>query len=217
MMIKAVVFDMDGLMFDTETVATRSWLDTARDWDVEISDEFRESLVGLNARSIRRACVDYFGGSFDLDGFLAEVSRRFVATLDRDGVPEKKGLHELLDWLRAGGYRIGLATSSDSRHAKHHLAAAGVLDYFDALVCGEMVKEGKPAPEIYATAAAMLHMSPGECAALDDSPAGIRSASSAGLAAVMIPDRIAPPPDVRALAAAVLDSLLDVPDFLRGR
>ncbi len=212
-MVKAVVFDMDGLMFDTETLATECWLAVGKEWGAPVDEAFLKTLVGLNMRSIKVICREHFDPDFALEDFLAQVNHRYRSVLEM-GMPEKPGLRELLSWLREQGLAIGMATSSSTDTAERNLAICGLREYFDALVCGEMVKNGKPDPEIYSTAAMTLGFEAWDCAALDDSPAGIRSAHGAGLRAVMVPDKIAPTPEIEAMAVAVLDSLLEVPAWL---
>ncbi|MGE3809880.1 MAG: HAD family hydrolase, partial [Gemmataceae bacterium] len=127
----------------------------------------------------------------------------------------KPGAADLLAYLTQHDIPVGLATSSDRRDAEAHLERAGMLPHFKAMVTGEQVKQGKPDPEIYLTAAAALAVDPKDCLALEDSFSGVRSARGAGMQCLMIPDLIQPTTEIRALASGVLDSLDEVLQHLR--
>ncbi len=219
-MIKAVIFDMDGLMFDTEALAKKGWLIAGRECGLPITDEIVYKVIGMNAASVQKTCEDYFGPGFDYDSFRQKVSDYMQKTLEEDGIPVKRGLPELLAFLKENGYRTAVASSSSRSTVKDYLRRAQMENSFSALICGDMIQRGKPEPDIFLKAAEELSVPPDECLILEDSSNGIRAAHAAGIRVVMVPDLIAPTPELRALAFRICESLLDVIPLLekeRGR
>ncbi|MGM9521116.1 MAG: HAD family hydrolase [Oscillospiraceae bacterium] len=209
-MINGAVFDMDGLMFDTEAVSTRCWQEAGRRIGVDIPPSLSLRTNGLDAEHCRPIFEEAFGKSFDYYAARAlrqELEREYVESF---GVPLKAGLFELLDFLRSENVAMAVASSSSEEKVTHYLKLTGTDKYFRTVINGGMVKRGKPDPEIFLTACAALGIPPRECIALEDSPAGIRSAASAGLLAVMIPDLVPPTEKENRLAFAILPSLIDV-------
>lgn len=213
-MIRAIIFDMDGLMFDTERVF---WM--ARDYAGEKTGIGKAGYMtartlGLSTALSRPLYEKEFGGRYDEKRFrpyYLEFIRNYYA---EHGVPVKKGLYELLAYLRENGYRLCVASSSKKEEIRRHLADAQVNDYFEKIVGGDMVQHSKPDPEIYCKACAALGENPGDCIALEDSPHGILSAYRAGCKPVMIPDLCEPDEETAKILFARLDSLADVIGFL---
>ena len=138
----------------------------------------------------------------------------FVRIVEEEGLPMKTGARELLEYVKAEGYKVGIATSSSGDYAKGNLIQARIYKYFDGGVFGDMVTKAKPDPEIYLAACQKIGVSPGECMALEDSPAGIRSASRAGMIPVMVPDLVEPTEEIRKMTYAVCKSLWEVKGLL---
>ena len=136
--------------------------------------------------------------------------------LEQHPLELKRGLTQLLDYLDGAGIPAAIATATDIARASEYLKRAGVLERFGRIVCASMVESGKPKPDIYLYAAAQLGLAPQECAALEDSPNGVRSASSAGCVTIMIPDLTQPDDELKALIYAKADSLADVPEILES-
>lgn len=197
--MKAVVFDMDGVLFDTERVYFEAWDQVAAEMGIDIT-EIRWQCAGHNAADTTRLFDEYFGGRVSYAEFGARKTARFQQLLAEQGVPVKPGLYETLDWLKQNGYRIALATSTKREGAVSNLTATNILSYFDVLVTGDMFAHGKPDPEVYLTACRLLGSQPAQTYAVEDSYAGLESAHRAGLRAVMIPDLFPPNEFTRAVA-----------------
>ncbi|MDD2956409.1 MAG: HAD family phosphatase [Oscillospiraceae bacterium] len=213
-MIKAIVFDMDGVLFDTERVAQESLMKASAVSGHPIPEELSFRILGMNAAAVRQAFMETMGDDFDYDGYMAISHEFHVKAIEEEGIPEKPGLHEVLDYLKSHGYRIALATSTDRVRASRNLELTGVRGYFEELVCGDMIERSKPAPDIYLKAADLLKVAPEECLAVEDSPNGIRSAFAGGLKTVMVPDLIPLTDELRPMLFAVKDSLLGLIDLL---
>lgn len=215
MRIQGVVFDMDGVMFDTERVVLDGWAYAAERSGIPLAEPLLLSLIGTNKAYTRRLLLDGLPGGTDVDRLMALESEYVQETLRIGGVPVKPGLYDLLAVLEAKNIRRAIATSSARAHVDRNLGSAGIPDTcFDAIVTGDCIRRSKPAPDIYLAAASALALAPQACLALEDSPLGIRSAFDAGLMPVMVPDLILPSSDVRPMLHALIRSLADVPALL---
>jgi len=206
--VTAVIFDMDGLMLDTERIALAVWRQAASDLGLTLDDEVAERMVGRTSATNRLMLQMTFGETFSYDELAELADSRYRETLDRDGVPRKDGLIELLDFLQSRDIPRAVATSTARDLARHKLVQAGVGGYFDVVVGGNEVAHGKPAPDIFLRAAERLGKLPAECVVLEDSGPGIHAAAAAGMVTILVPDggRV-PLPETRARAAFVVDSL----------
>ena len=214
-MIKAVIFDMDGLMLDTEVLLNRFWRQASRDLGFEM-----KPYHPLAIRSMCRAYAEGYlkrelGEDFDYSAVRTHRIELMNAYLAEHGIPKKKGLDELLDWLCSEGIKAAVCTATDLERTRKYLTEAGVLEKFDELICGNMVKVGKPAPYIYLNACEKIGLPPCECMALEDSPNGVISAAVAGLNVVMIPDQTQPSDDIKPLLYGCCESLDKVIDLLK--
>jgi len=213
-MIHGVVFDMDGLMFDTERLAMESWIHAGKKLGAKITEALVLQTIGVDWEKTKDIFIGHFGPGFDYRK-VREAWQRYVSeSIARNGVPVKTGLLELLSYLYGHGYPMTVATSTERARAEACLENAGVRKYFGRIVCGDMIENGKPAPDIYRKAAEVIHTPPEECIALEDSPAGILSAHRAGMKPVMIPDLMQPDEPTAALLYAKLASLCEVVDLL---
>lgn len=212
--MKAIVFDMDGVLFDTERVYFEAWDKTAEEMGIEI-EEIRNRCAGHNAADIARTFDAWFDGKVTYAVFGPRKSEWFRRILEEEGLPLKEGLFEILDFLKENGYRIALATSTRREGAISNLTKAGILHYFDALTTGDMFEHGKPDPEIYLTACRLLGSDPAETYAVEDSYPGLEAAYRAGMRPVMIPD-LFPPNDFTRKVASEYPSLLALRDALRN-
>ena len=213
MRIRAIVFDLDGTLIDTEKLYQRFWVEAANRMGFPMRPE-HTLLIRATAPEIaepllrREVCPE-----FDYLGVRALRRTLMEAYIDEHGIEPKPGLLPMLTQLREEGYAIGLATATDPERARKYLRMVGAEGFFDAMVSASMVARGKPAPDIYAEAARRLSVAPAEAMAVEDAPSGIRSAHAAGLVPVMIPDRDQPSAEIRALCAAVLPDLAAVAPF----
>jgi HAD superfamily hydrolase (TIGR01509 family) len=205
--IKGAIFDMDGLMLDTEKLLVRFWREAAARFGYEMSVQNVLDIRSLSSKYSIPKLKGIFGEDFPFQDVRALRIELMNAYIDEHGFEVKRGLFELLGYLRENGYLIAVATATARDRAERYLSRINALGYFDAVICGDMVTNGKPDPDIYLTAAAELGLPPEECAALEDSPNGIRSASSAGCATIMIPDLTQPEEDIMPMLSAVYPSL----------
>lgn len=213
---RAVVFDMDGLMIDTERVALECWIESARVFGWEISRETCLALVGLGQRESRQALLDRMGGKFPLAEVSARGRERYLQRLRGEGVAVKPGLIPLLDWLDARHVPMAVATSTQHALALEKLALAGLTERFATVVCGDQVPKGKPAPDVYREAIARIDVDPARCIALEDSEIGLRAAHAAGLTCIVVPDLLPPSPECEPLAHAIVPSLGDAQALVAG-
>jgi HAD superfamily hydrolase (TIGR01509 family) len=211
--VAGVVFDMDGLLIDTETVWRDVQLAEAQAQGLDLPLRVIESLIGQRWQVNHRILQDHFGPDFDVDGFIAAVSRRHAETCQA-GVAVKAGVIELLDLLDALGLPRAIATSSDRRVVAERLGPGGLLQRFGAVITNEDCAEGKPHPEPYLNAARSLGLDPRDCLALEDSYSGLRSAHAAGMMTVMVPDLLPPTDEIRDVCTAVVESLHQVREAL---
>jgi HAD superfamily hydrolase (TIGR01509 family) len=211
--IEAVVFDMDGLILDTETIYREVMMEAAGAHGAELPDAVFLAMVGLPADSSRLVALDHFGDDFPYEPWIGRVSDLAHARL-ADGAPLKAGVVELLDRLDMLGLPRAIATSSSRAGVERHLQPAGLLDRFNAVVAAGDYVRGKPHPDPFLAAAAHLGVRPEQCLALEDSHNGVRAAHAAGMMTVMVPDLLPATDEMRALAMMVLGSLHEVAERL---
>jgi HAD superfamily hydrolase (TIGR01509 family) len=204
---EAVIFDMDGLMIDSERVSLACWSQAAQEHALPFTDEFWLGMVGLGDRDCEQRLLQHI----DADAVAALFARchDLYEARTQQGLPLRPGIVEILELLQAHGIPRAVATSTRQPRASRKLAAAGLLDYFDHVVTSSDVAHPKPAPDIYLLAAQKLGKAPARCLALEDSPAGIRAAVGAGMTAIQVPDLVHPDDALRALGHRIVDSLQD--------
>lgn len=213
--MKAVVFDMDGVLFDTEKLCRDSWTALAKEQGIEDMEAVFMQCVGRNANDTRTLILEHYGQDFPYDTFRQKASEWFWEQIERSGVPVKPGVYELLSYLKQAEYNIGLASSTRRESVISHLTQAGILEYFSVIVTGDVVKHSKPQPDIYLLACDKMQVAPEEAYAIEDSPNGIRAAYAAGMKPVMVPDLIVPDEEMRCLSFRIYENLLEVRDFMR--
>lgn len=207
---RAVIFDMDGLLLDSERVALRFFEQAATELGAPWSAEVGLSMVGLNSRDSNGLILKAFGDDFPIDALRERFGELYEAAIAAGDIPLKPYVRELLDHLEAARIPCAVATSTRRTRAEAKLARVHLLPRFQALACGDEVSRGKPAPDIYELAARRIGVEPRDCLALEDSNAGIRAAVSASMAAVMVPDLLRPDADIRRYGVPVVESLKDV-------
>ncbi len=213
--LNTIVFDMDGVLFDTERLCQDSWLAVAEESGLPNMDVIFPQCIGLNANDSRRIVMNAYGEDFDYEGFRSKASVWFWDYIEKKGLPVKPGVKELLSWLREEGWAVGLASSTRRSSVENHLEQAGIRDYFATIVTGDMVEHSKPQPDIYLMACRELGVDPGQAYAIEDSPNGIRSAYRAGMSPLMVPDMIAPDEEMRELSTKIFSDLHEVLRFLQ--
>ncbi len=206
----AVIFDMDGLMLDTERLAPRAWVDAAAALGVEFDLRLTQPMVGRNFRDCQSIIADHYGDGFPTVELMRAWHVAYDAIVAREGIALKPGLLDLLDWLEAEGIPKAVATSTRRDRAQAKLEMTALMPRFAALVGGDEVTRGKPAPDIFLAAAGRLGATVEDCLVLEDSEPGVRSALAAGMTPIMVPDMHGPSADLLSLAPLVLASLAEV-------
>jgi HAD superfamily hydrolase (TIGR01509 family) len=202
----AVIFDMDGLLFDNERLYGEAILTAAREVGCAMSREVFLQLIGRSREVNHRFLLDHYGADYPLQSLIATWSQHFEA-LAADGLPLKPGAAELLDLLDELQLPRAIATSNSHTRVRRNLDARGLADRFHGVVAHGDYASGKPAPDPFLKAAERLGVAPALCLALEDSHNGVRSASAAGMMAVMVPDLIPPTDEIQGLCALVVDDL----------
>lgn len=215
--MKSVIFDMDGVLFDTEALCMQAWMEVAAKWGLPDMEKVFPLCIGLNANDSRQVVFDAYGEDFDYPLFREHAGAWFRDYVGKNGIPVKPGVSEILEWLKSAGYAVGLASSTKRESVLRHLKHTGLEDYFSVVVGGDMVEHSKPLPDIYLLACERLGVEPGETYAIEDSPNGIRSAHAAGMCPIMVPDIIAPDEEMGRLSYIILKNLVEVRDFLQRR
>ncbi|WP_319534976.1 HAD family phosphatase [uncultured Vibrio sp.] len=205
---QAAIFDMDGLLLDTERVCMRVFQEACEVQKLPFYDEIYLSIIGRNAAGIEAIFRKAYGN--DLDRLHQEWRTRYNAVVKHQAIPVKEGVVDLLEWLKEQSLPIAVATSTAKDVAKIKLELAGLSKYFDNLTTGCEVNNGKPDPEIYLLAANRLNVEPTKCLAFEDSNNGVRAAVAANMSTYQIPDLVEPCDEVRQFGHAIVPSLHDV-------
>lgn len=206
---------MDGLMFDTETLTLEAWEKASQVLGCSSVKAIVAKSMGLTPVHVKKLFLDTFGTDFPYDAFIQLGRDYSTSRIQKNGVPVKPGLYELLDYLKENGYKIAVATSTSHASAMKHFESAKVTGYFDQIICGDMLEKSKPDPDIYLKAAGALAIAPEDCMALEDSPNGLTSAYRAGMKTVMVPDLVAPNAELEKMLFACVPTLHDVIPLLK--
>jgi len=209
-----VLFDMDGVIFDSETVSVQCWRRAAAELGLEGIDSVYTRCVGTNIASSKAILTEAYGARVNPAAFLTLTNRFYDEACAADGLPVKPGAPEILRALKAADVPMAIASSTSRDYVTRELREAGLLPYFDAVICGDMVTKSKPDPEIFLKAAAALGVQPCNAVVIEDSYNGIRAAAAGGMKAVMVPDMLPPTDEMRRLAEIILPSLYEVKDYL---
>lgn len=217
--IKAVLFDMDGLMFDTEKLSTQAYIKAAEKQGYKMSVEETHLVLGFNVESTYKFFEQYFEKLDNgVDGKkLVDYHYEYIENILYTKGPDKMPyLEELLDYLKENNYKIAVASSSDLDHIKNNLEKTGVKHYIDVIASGEEVENGKPAPDVFLLAAERLNISPENCLVLEDSKFGIQAAHSANMRVIMVPDSIKPDEEIKKLTYKIVANLSEVVTILEN-
>ncbi|MBE5884741.1 MAG: HAD family phosphatase [Lachnospiraceae bacterium] len=212
--MKAVVFDMDGVLFDTERLCLDSWNHVAKKRGIQGVDDIFEKCIGLNGTDTKVLVLEHLGNDFPYDDFRVEASEWFWDYISKKGIPLKTGVKKILSYLKQSDYRVGLASSTRYESIIKHLKQAEIIDCFSVIVAGDMIEHSKPKPDIYLLACRKLNVKPEEAYAVEDSPNGIRSAAAAGMKPILVPDMVKPDAEIEQLSFMVCDDLIQVMKFL---
>ncbi len=206
----AMIFDMDGLMLDTEPLAARAWGNAAAALGVEFDMTLALAMVGRNFADCATMVRAHYGAGYPVDALLERWHAAYDELVEREGLAMKPGVRELLAWLETRSIPRAVATSTRRERARAKLVRTALLPRFHDIVGGDEVARGKPAPDIYVEAARRLGVNASDCVVLEDSEPGVRAALAARMTPIMVPDMHAPSADLVAIDLLILPSLSDV-------
>ena len=212
--IDTVIFDMDGVIFDSEILVLQCWREVAERHGIENVDAACHECLGTNSVVSKGIFLKHYGEDFPYDEYKAEMSALFHEQAAGGKLPMKPGVTGLLQTLKKNGRKVALASSTRKAVVEQELRDAGILPYFDRVICGDMVKRSKPEPDIYLEACRQIHVMPEQAYAIEDSYNGIRSAHAAGLHPIMVPDLAPVTGEMQELSDVILDSLTEAEKYL---
>lgn len=205
--VKGIIFDMDGLMIDSERIINRAVVKAGREMGLADIESVSLRTIGTSNVRTREIYTSVYGEDFGFDR-LMDLKHRYIDEMIGDGgFPPKEGIHDILEYVTKKGYIISVGSSTREWAVKEFLGKIGVSEYFDIFVCGDMGFRSKPCPDIFLACAEKMGIAPEDCFVLEDSPNGIRAAFAAGMKPVMIPDMIAPEEDILPMLYALKGSL----------
>ncbi len=210
MKMEAVVFDMDGVIFDSENLYLQCWQVVAEKYGISGIEEACYECLGINSALVRELMLKRFGEEFPYDVYSKEVSALFHERAAGGKLVQKPGVKELLSYLKESGMKTAVASSTRKAVVIKELEEGGLLSYFDKIIGGDMVSKSKPEPDIFLKACESLETDPGKAFAIEDSHNGIRAAYRAGMKPIMVPDLAEPIEEIVKISHMILPSLLDV-------
>lgn len=217
MKLKAVIFDMDGVIFDSERASFQAWKELSVKYGFEENfDANYYSIIGTNRDLNRKLFKEYYGADFPYDDYADEKQEICRQRYSNGRMPKKTGITELLEYLKSLGIYTAVASSTYSDIVTTLMDEAGLRSYFTLIVGGDMITRCKPDPEIFLKSIDGTGLKPEECAVIEDSYNGIRAAYAAGMFPIMVPDMLSPTDEMKEKAGIILPDLLAVKDFLEA-
>lgn len=211
----AVVFDMDGVIFDSERAFRDCWVSFSQKYNIKNIDKVYLKCTGVTLPKVKEILMEEYGEDFPYDAYMNDTYALFHEKYDGGKLPMKEGVFELLSFLKDNGKKIALASSTFTDMVIDELRDAGILHFFDKVIGGDMVKRSKPEPDIFLKACEELGVKPENAYAIEDSFNGIRAAFAGSLRPIMVPDLLEADDEMKSKAEAVLNSLLDVIEYLK--
>jgi len=214
MKYKAILFDMDGTLFNSEYIAKLAWMEYGRLNNLPITDEFYLTLIGRSRQSAKVMFNKYMPAHFNEDEAYAYAKEYTTKYKSIHGPLPKTDLHRLFKICKDKGYKLAIVSSSARSTIDFNLSFENLSEYFDILVDGNMVSNGKPAPDIYLYAANQLNIDPSECLVVEDSKNGILSGNAAGMDVVMVIDMVQPDEEIRKCCLKIMDHLDEILEII---
>ena len=215
-MIKAIIFDMDGLMIDSERVTFECYQERLKDMNLTMDEKFYKTLLGKPIKGIYQRFYDVYGNDFPIENVIQDVHQLMAERFETEGVPVKKGLVELLHYLKDNNYKTIVATSSNRDRVDKILAQAKITKFFDDSICGDEVTKGKPNPEVFLKSCQKLGVNVDEAIVLEDSEAGIQASYDANIKVICIPDMKYPEKQYEEKTFKILKDLTEVTAYLKS-
>jgi len=215
--IRGVIFDMDGLLLDTEALYIKAWPPVGEMIGIPITAEVAQKTVGHCAKATEAVFQDYYGKGFTLERSIPIIRKWITDYVAEHGLEVKPGVRELVELLRSRSIPMAIGSSNIQRNVQMYLEEAKLLSYFDTIVTADLVERPKPAPDIFLKAAENLGLAPAQCLVFEDSPIGVEAAHTAGCNVIVVPDLIEPCEMTRSRVLRVLGSLEEAWSlFVRG-
>ena len=215
-MIKAIIFDMDGLMIDSERVTFECYQEILKGMNLTMDEEFYKTLLGKPLKGIYQRFYDVYGNDFPIEDVIKDVHALMAKRFETEGVPIKTGLKSLLEYLKENNYKTIVATSSNRDRVDTILSQAQITDYFDDSICGDEVTKGKPNPEVFLKSCQKLGVNVDEAIVLEDSEAGIQASYDDGIKVICIPDMKYPEKQYEEKTFKILKDLNGVTEYLKN-
>lgn len=207
--IDGIIFDMDGVIFDSEIIGLESWIKLGNRYGLKDVEYNAKKCIGRSTKDTMKILDEAYGDKVSIEKLYGECKEVFQKIIAERGLPIKTGAKELLKWLSDNGVKVGLASSTSHDTVVKQLSDAGLIDYFQIIIGGDMIENSKPSPEIYLLACEKLGVNPKKTFAVEDSYNGILAAESAGMMPILVPDLIEPNEEMLEKSYRKFDSLAE--------
>ena len=211
---KAVIFDMDGVIFDTEKVYLDIWTEVFEKYGYKMTKELYVTVMGTGRKNVIKTFLENFGDDLPIEKMYEEKDNQLFYRIENQGIPLKEGVKELFSMLKEKDYKIALATSAKRERVEKQIKDKWLKESFDAIVCGDDVEKGKPSPDIFLKAAKKIDVEPENCFVVEDSPAGIKAAFSGGMKGIHVEDLKAADEDILKYCEKNFKNLQEIKEYL---